>query len=160
MTRISESESRTPSQSLTEMTELVLPQHTNAVGTAFGGTVMSWVDICAAIAAQRHCGRVAVTARVDALEFHAPIRLGDVVCLSARVNEAFGSSMEVGVRVEREDRETGEHFLCVESFLTFVNVVDGKPSPVPQLVPTTDEEARLQTEARGRRAMRLAQRGQ
>ena len=79
---------RPPSDSFTEMTEMVLPQHTNVVGTAFGGVIMSWVDICAAISAQRHCGEVAVTARIDAMEFHAPIRLGDVVRLTARVNAA------------------------------------------------------------------------
>ena len=149
---------RPPSDSLTEMTEMVLPQHTNVVGTAFGGVIMSWVDICAAIAAQRHCGEVAVTARVDAMEFHAPIRLGDVVCLRAQVNAAFGSSMEVGVRVEREDRRTRARTVCVESFLTFVNVVDGRPLPVPRLRLSTDDERQLEREAKERREQRLAAR--
>ena len=151
-------EGRPPSDSLTEMTEMVLPQHTNVVGTAFGGVIMSWVDICAAIAAQRHCGEVAVTARVDAMEFHAPIRLGDVVCLRAQVNAAFGSSMEVGVRVEREDRRTRARTVCVESFLTFVNVVDGRPLPVPRLQLTTHEERQREREAQERRPQRLAAR--
>ncbi|MCA9576240.1 MAG: acyl-CoA thioesterase [Polyangiales bacterium] len=149
---------RPPSDSYTEMTEMVLPQHTNVVGTAFGGVIMSWVDICAAIAAQRHCGEVAVTARVDAMEFHAPIRLGDVVCLRAQVNAAFGSSMEVGVLVEREDRRTRERTKCVESFLTFVNVIEGRPRAVPRLLLSTEDERRREQEAHARRAQRLAAR--
>ena len=152
--------SRPPSDSFTEMTEMVLPQHTNVVGTAFGGVIMSWVDICAAISAQRHCGEVAVTARIDAMDFHAPIRLGDVVRLTARVNAAFGSSMEVGVRVEREDRRTQARTVCVESFLTFVNVVDGRTKAVPRLLLTTDEERALEQAARARREQRLAARTQ
>lgn len=141
------------------MTELVLPQHANAVGTAFGGTIMSWMDICAAIAAQRHCGNIAVTARVDAMEFHAPIRVGDVVCLSARVNAAFGSSMEVGVHVEREDRETREHTLCVDALLTFVNIVDGRPTRVPRLSAETEQDRELAAAAQERRRVRLVAAG-
>lgn len=151
-------EGRPPSDSFTEMTEMILPQHTNVVGTAFGGVIMSWVDICAAIAAQRHCGQVAVTARVDAMEFHAPIRLGDVVLLRAQVNAAFGSSMEVGVHVEREDRLTRTRTMCVESFLTFVNVVDGRPRPVPRLLVANDDERARERDAQARRAQRLAAR--
>ena len=105
-------EAKPPSESFTEMTELVLPQHTNAVGTAFGGVIMSWIDICASIAAKRHCGRVSVTARIEAIEFRAPIKVGDVVRLTARLNAAFGTSMEIGVRVEREHAKTGERSLC------------------------------------------------
>ena len=81
-------DAKAPSESFTEMTELVLPQHTNAIETAFGGVIMSWIDICCSIAAMRHCGRVSVTARVDALEFKAPIKVGDVVRLTARLNAA------------------------------------------------------------------------
>ena len=88
------------------MTEIVLPQHANAVGTAFGGTVMSWIDVCAAVTAHRHCRRVAVTASVDDLHFRAPLRVGDVVVLESRVNAVFNTSLEVGVRVDREDPST------------------------------------------------------
>ena len=80
---------RSPRASATQMTELVLPQHSNVLGTAFGGTVLAWMDVAAAIAAQRHCGRVAVTAAMDDVTFLGPIRLGDVVVISARVNAAF-----------------------------------------------------------------------
>ena len=150
---------RTPRETQTEMTELVLPQHANAVGTTFGGTVVGWVDICGAIAAQRHAGRVAVTASIDALEFHAPIRVGDLVCLSARVNAVFRSSLEVSVHVEREDRVTRERTLCVHAFLTFVGVDDeGQPIPIPPLVLETEEDIERDQAARERRRDRLARR--
>jgi acyl-CoA hydrolase len=137
------------------MTELVLPQHTNAIGTAFGGVIMSWIDICCSIAAMRHCGRVSVTARFDVLEFKAPIKVGDVVRLTARLNAAFTSSMEIGVRVEREHAKTGERSLCADARATFVNLgEDGKPCPVPPLIAETDEDRRLEAEAVDRRNQR------
>jgi acyl-CoA hydrolase len=146
---------KTPSESFTEMTELVLPQHANAIGTAFGGVIMSWIDICSSIAAKRHCGRVSVTARVDALEFKAPIKVGDVVRLTARLNAAFTTSMEIGVRVEREHALTGKRALCADARTTFVNLGDdGKPCPVPPLLSETDEDRRLAAEAAERRRRR------
>jgi len=146
-----------PSDSFTEMTELVLPQHTNAIGTAFGGVIMSWIDICSSIAAKRHGGRVSVTARIDALEFKAPIKMGDVVRLTARLNAAFTSSMEIGVRVEREHAGTGERALCADARATFVHIgEDGKPAPVPPLLLETDEDKRLADQAAERRRQRRA----
>ncbi|KPK52681.1 MAG: hypothetical protein AMJ63_08740 [Myxococcales bacterium SG8_38_1] len=148
-----------PSESFTEMTELVLPQHTNAVATAFGGVIMSWIDICASIAAKRHCGHVSVTARIEAIEFKAPIKVGDVVRLTARLNAAFSTSMEIGVRVEREHAETGERSLCADARATFVNVgPDGKPSPVPPLLAQNQEDRKLAVEAEERRRMRRLER--
>lgn len=145
-----------PSESFTEMTELVLPQHANAIGTAFGGVIMSWIDICSSIAAKRHSGRVCVTARVDALEFREPIKVGDVVCLTARLNAAFHSSMEIGVRVERETAGT-TRALCADARATFVNVAeDGKPHPVPPLLAETEEDRRLAEQAAERRRQRRA----
>lgn len=146
---------KAPSESFTEMSELVLPQHTNAIGTAFGGVIMSWIDICSSIAAKRHCGRVSVTARVEAVEFRAPIRVGDVVRLTARVNAAFKTSMEIGVRVEREQADTGERSLCADARTTFVNIgPDGTPSPVPPLVAETSADRQLAEEAAERRRLR------
>lgn len=145
-----------PSESFTEMTELVLPQHANAIGTAFGGVIMSWIDIGSSIAAKRHCGRVSVTARVDALEFKAPIKVGDVVRLTARLNAAFTTSMEIGVRVEREHR--GQRALCADATLTFVNIgEDGRPCPVPPLIAENDDDRRRAEEAKSRRAERRAE---
>lgn len=146
---------KAPTESFTEMTELVLPQHTNAIGTAFGGTIMSWIDICASITAKRHCGRVAVTARFEAIEFKAPIRVGDVVRLTARLNAAFRSSMEIGIRVEREHGSTGERALCADARATFVNIGDdGKPAPIPALLVESPKDKQLEAEAKARRARR------
>src|ERR1700730_4270332 len=94
---------RPPGPSRCEMTEIVLPGDANALGTIFGGKVMQWGDIAASVAAMRHAGRQVVTASIDALHFLSPIRVGEVVVLRAQVNEAFGTSLEVGVRVEAED---------------------------------------------------------
>jgi acyl-CoA hydrolase len=139
------------------MTELVLPQHTNAIGTAFGGVIMSWIDICSSIAAKRHCGRVCVTARVDALEFKAPIKVGDVVRLTARLNAAFTTSMEIAVRVEREHAVTGQRSLCADARATFVQLGnDGKPSRVPPLLTATEHDQRVAAEAAMRREQRRA----
>jgi len=143
--------------SATEMTEIVLPQHANAIGTVFGGTVMAWTDVCAAIAAQRHCGRVAVTAAVDDLVFLAPLRVGDVVRLTSHVNAAFRSSLEVEVKVEREDSATMQRTLCVTALLTFVAVADdGVPCRVPPLALETDAERARAKDAEERRAARLS----
>jgi acyl-CoA hydrolase len=148
-------DAKDPADSFTEMTELVLPQHTNAIGTAFGGVIMSWIDICSSIAAKRHCGNVCVTARVDALEFRAPIKVGDVVRLTARLNAAFTSSMEIGVRVEREHGRTGERALCADARATFVNLgEDGRPCPVPPLLATSEEDRQLVAQAAARREQR------
>jgi acyl-CoA hydrolase len=148
-------DAKDPSKSFTEMTELVLPQHANAIGTAFGGAIMSWIDICCSIAAKRHCGTVCVTARVDALEFRAPIKVGDVVRLTARLNAAFTSSMEIGVRVEREHGRTGERALCADARATFVNLgEDGRPWPVPPLLARSDEDRQLVAQATARREQR------
>lgn len=150
---------RSPRASSTEMTELVLPQHSNALGTAFGGTVLAWMDVCGAIAAQRHCGRVAVTAAIDQVQFLAPIRVGDVVILKGRVNAAFRSSVEVEVEVEVEERGTGNRRLAVDAFMTFVSVDEaGKPTSVPPLLLETADDQRRDREARARREARLEHR--
>lgn len=144
--------------SFTEMTELVLPQHGNVLGTAFGGTVLAWIDVCGAIAAQRHCHRVAVTAAIDEVKFMAPILVGDVVVLSARVNAAFRTSMEVEVEVKVEDTTTGNRRLSVDAFMTFVAVDDNRrPCPVPPLIAESAEDQRRVREATKRRERRLAQ---
>lgn len=150
---------RSPRASLTEMTELVLPQHSNVLGTAFGGSVLAWIDIAGAICAQRHSGCVSVTASIDEVNFVAPIRVGDVVILGARVNAAFRTSVEVAVTVQVEDRVTGHRRACVDAFMTFVAVDDaGKPAAVPPLLAETADDERRVREATERRATRLAKR--
>lgn len=152
---------RPVSESKVTMTELVLPQHTNALGSIFGGTVVSWIDICAAIAAQRHCRKAVVTASIDALQFVAPVLKGWVVNLKASVNYAGKTSMEVGVRVDAENPRTGEMFHTASAYLTFVALgSDMKPSPVPPVLPETPDEIRRYNEAQVRRQNRLALRDQ
>lgn len=152
------SEPRSPRTSRTQMTELVLPQHGNVLGSAFGGTVLAWIDVCGAIAAQRHCGRIAVTAALDEVTFKAPIRVGDVVILTARVNAAFRTSLEVEVWVEVEDRVSAARRPCVDAFMTFVALDEGSPCPVPPLLAETPEDHERAEAARSRRADRLARR--
>lgn len=145
------------SASKTVMTEMVLPQHTNALGGAFGGAVTSWIDICAAIAAQRHSGKPVVTASIDALNFVKPVMKGWVINLKASVNFASKTSMEVGVRVEAENPRTGECFHTASAYLTFVALGDDmKPTAVPPVKAETPEEVRRQSAAEERRKHRLA----
>ncbi|BDG06946.1 acyl-CoA thioesterase [Anaeromyxobacter paludicola] len=147
------------SSSCVEMTELVMPSDANRLGTAFGGKVVSWVDLAAGVAAQRHTRTPCVTASIDQLSFLSPIHVGDVVILRARVNAVFGSSMEIEVEVEAEETTTGERRPCLDAFLTFVSLgADGKPQRAPMLLAVTEDELRRQADAQERRAARLASR--
>lgn len=144
---------------ITEMNEVVLPSDSNALGSAFGGKVAQWIDICGAIAAQRHCRSVVVTASMDELHFHAPIRVGMVANLQGRVVATFGRSVEVTVDVHSEDPLTGERKHCCSALLTFVALgADGKPSQVPKLALDTPAARARQEEAEARRAVRLENR--
>ena len=141
------------------MTELVLPNHTNSLGGAFGGAVMSWIDIAAAISAQRHSQNIVVTASVDDLHFVAPIEAGWVVNLKASVNYAARTSMEVGVRVEAENPLSGEVHHTVTAYLTFVALdKNRKPIEVPPVLPETEEEKRRYKAGEQRRKLRLERR--
>ncbi|MFO0356567.1 MAG: acyl-CoA thioesterase [Sphingobacteriaceae bacterium] len=145
-----------PSQSLTINTEVVLPNDTNHVGNLFGGKLMQWVDITAAIAAQRHCGRVVVTAAINHVSFDNPIKQNSVVTLEAKVSRAFSSSMEIFVDVWVENPVTGEKTKCNEAILTFVAIdQNGAPLPVPQLEPETELEKKRFESALRRRQLSL-----
>jgi acyl-CoA hydrolase len=145
-----------PRHSSVIMTEIVLPSDTNALGTIFGGKIMSWIDIAGAIAAGRHARRVVVTASIDALHFLAPVRLGHVVHIRAMVNFASRTSMEVGVRVDSENPITGELTHTATAYTTFVALDDhGRPTPVPAVLPETPEEKRRFEEAKKRRESRI-----
>ncbi|HEX7572831.1 MAG TPA: acyl-CoA thioesterase [Bacteroidota bacterium] len=140
-------------------TQLVLPNDTNGLGNLLGGTLMHWIDIAAAIAAQRHADRVCVTASVDELNFHHPVRLGDVVTLQASVNRAFRTSMEIGVMVTAESRSGHDSRRANNAYLTFVAIDEsGKPVDVPAIIPETQDEIRRFDEALVRRERRLAHR--
>jgi len=148
---------RRAADSVTQMSELVLPQHANALGNAFGGTIMSWIDICGAICAQRHSGRVSVTALVDDLAFVAPIRVGDLIVLEARMNAVYRTSMEVEVVVFREDTVNRTRTQCVDARVTFVQLDEsGKPMPAPPLLVETEDDQRRVDAANERRRLRLA----
>lgn len=125
---------RVVSHSQVIMTQLVLPSHTNSLDSVFGGVIMSWIDIAAAISAQRHSSCAVVTASIDSLSFIAPVYKGWVVNLKASVNFVSKTSMEVGVRVDAENPKTGEKFHTASAYLTFVALGDdGRPTPVPPL---------------------------
>lgn len=148
-----------PAQTRVEMTQIVLPEHTNALGTIFGGQVAAWIDISAAISAQRFCRRQVVTVSIDELEFLHPIHRGHIAIFQAVVNAAWTTSMEVGVRVEGEDPLTGTRTHTASAWLTFVAVDEaGRPTRVPRLLPETAEERARMERAHARRAHRLANR--
>ena len=154
---MSELPAKSPRESEVTMTQMILPSDTNAVNSAFGGKVMEWIDICAAVAAQRHCRQVVVTASMDDLHFHAPIRVGWTVTLHSRVIAAFRTSMEVGVTVVAENPLTGERHIATSALLTFVALnAEGKRMPVPPLKLETDQEREAFREAEQRRQERLS----
>jgi acyl-CoA hydrolase len=146
--------------SLVEMTEMVLPNDANRLGNLLGGRLMHMIDIAAAIAASRHTNRVCVTASVDELHFHDPIKIGEVVILRAIVNRAFHTSLEVGVHVSKENLLTGKRTHTNSAYLTFVAIdEEGRPVPVPPIKPQTKEEKRRYRDAARRRQQRLIHRG-
>ncbi len=150
---------RPRSASLTHMVEYVLPQHANIGSTVFGGQIMAWVDLCAAICAQRHAGRPCVTAFVDDLLFKRPVRVGQVVRLRAQIVATFRTSMEIDVDVSGEDTVTGEVWPTVEARVVFVAMDEArKPTPVPPLLLESDADRAAQVAAEERRKARLAKR--
>jgi len=138
------------------MTELVLPNDTNTMNNLMGGRLMHWMDIGAAIAAQRHSNRTVVTASVDNISFGKPIPLGDVVTLTASVTRAFNSSMEIYIHVKSENIPRGKSEVTHSAFLTFVAVDQGgRPIDIAEAVPETDAEKELYAGALRRRQLRL-----
>src|SRR2546421_4034082 len=98
---------KTPKESLAVLTEIVLPNDTNTLGNLMGGRLLHWMDIASAISAQRHCGRVVVTASVNNVSFTQPIKLGEIVTLQSKVSRSFTSSMEIFIDVRVENTTTG-----------------------------------------------------
>ena len=148
-------EPRTPSYSAVETRYFLAPHQVNSLGTAFGGVVMSWIDTVGAMAAHRHCHGVVVTASIDKISFQAPIHVGDHVILKASVNYVGSTSLEVGVRVSKENPKTGEQVQTATAYVTFVHVDEkGRPSKVPPLSPETPEEKRRYEDAELRVRMR------
>ena len=147
---------KTVSTSLTTMTEMVFPNDTNGLNGLMGGRLLYWMDIVAAIAAQKHANAMVVTASVDNVSFSQPIKIGHVVTLRAQVTRAFNTSMEVHIEVQAEDVPNNHMVESHRAFFTMVAVgFDGKKLPVPEAVPETDEEHELYAGALRRRQLRL-----
>jgi acyl-CoA hydrolase len=155
-TKINAMESRKSSESLTMMTEIVLPNDTNVFGNLMGGRLMYWMDIAAAIAAQKHCNAPVVTASVDNIYFESPVKLGNTVHIQAKVTRAFNTSMEVHLKVWGENHIQQYKYKSNEAYYTFVALdASTRPKPVPQLIPETEEDKRLFEGALRRRQLRL-----
>ena len=145
------------SESQVEMTEIVNPEDTNPLGTIFGGRVMALIDKAAAVASMRHCRSTTVTASMDRIDFISPIRLGMIVILLASVNQAFKTSLEVGIKVLAEDPLTGHRSHTCTAYATFVALdASGRPTRIPPLELRTDDEKLRAREAEARRAARLS----
>ncbi len=140
-----------------ETTHLVLPGQANALGSVFGGEVCGWIDLACAVAGMRHCHQPVVTASMDDLHFHAPIRVGQVAVVHAQVNAVFRTSMEIGALVWCEDPYSGERRHTSTAYLTFVALdAGGRPTQLPPLILESDEERQRAIEAQQRRQARLA----
>jgi len=137
----------------------MLPQHSNNLGLVFGGVILAMMDTASAVCAIRHARSTCVTASVDRVDFREPIHLGDLVIMKCSVNFVGRTSMEVGVRVEAEDLQTGNRRHTNSCYLTFVAIDrNGKPVEVPRLVPETEDEIRRHDAAKARRRRRLEER--
>jgi acyl-CoA hydrolase len=146
-------------ESQAEMVEVVLPNDANPLGNILGGKVMHLIDIAAAIAAHRHSRSYVVTASMDHVDFLHPVRIGELIVLKSSVNRVFHTSMEVGVKVFAENVLTGERRHTSSAFVTFVAIDDqGKPKPIPPVIPETEEDKRRYEQAEVRRRHRLEHR--
>ena len=149
--------SRFPKETYTTTTEIVLPNDTNALGNLHGGKLMLWMDVVSAISASRLCKQVVVTASVNNISFREGIKLGSIVTLEAKVSRSFNTSMEVVIDVWVEDRVTGDKKKHNEAIFTFVALdqKNGKPVPVPEVVPETAEDKKRFEGALRRRQLSL-----
>ncbi len=147
---------KTPSESRTIMTDLVLPSETNPLNNLFGGELLARMDRAASISARRHSRRITVTASVNHVAFNHAVPLGSVVTVEASVSRAFRTSMEIFIDVWIEDRFTGDRTKANEAIYTFVAVDDtGKPTEVPPLSPETDLEKERYAAALRRKQLSL-----
>jgi acyl-CoA hydrolase len=147
---------KTPKQSLATNTFIVMPNDTNTLGNLNGGVLLHHLDIIAAIAGQRHSNAVVVTASVNHVSFPHPIKLADIVTMTAKVSRVFKSSMEVFIDVFVEDNKTGKQTKCNEAIYTFVAIDENnKPTRIPKLAPETEEEKTRFTGALRRKQLSL-----
>jgi acyl-CoA hydrolase len=147
--------SRTVVESQAERSEIIFPADSNSVGNLFGGRLMQFIDLVGAVAAVRHSRSIVVSASMDHLDFVAPVHIGDLLILKASVNRAFRTSMEVGVRAMVENARAGTLRHVSSAYLTYVAVDrEGRPVPVPCVVPETEHQKRRFADAGRRREMR------
>jgi len=147
---------KTPNASMTTVTKLMMPMDASVSGNVFGGTILKLIDEVGSIAAVRHARRNIVTASVDQMNFLAPVHVGDLLRVIASVNYVHKTSMEIGVRVEAEDPLTGKIRHTGTCYLTCVAIdKNGRPTPVPTLIPDTEQDKRHWAEAEVRRDHRL-----
>lgn len=143
------------SESRTIQASLVLPSNTNNHGTIFGGAMMAYIDEVAAISAMRHSRKSVVTASIDSIDFLSPAKMGHSICLEAFVTSTGRTSMEIFVKVISENLLTGERMLTATSFLSFVALDEkGNPTPIPPVIPESEEEKYLFEKSAERKAMR------
>jgi acyl-CoA hydrolase len=142
---------KTVSESSVETRYLVMPNDTNPQNSIFGGVVMSWIDMTAAMVAERHSGRPVVTVHIDDISFRAPIKIGDHVLIKASINYVGKSSMFIGVKVIAENPFNGDKRHTTTAYLTFVALDDiGKPIEIPQIIAESDDEKRRMIEGEAR----------
>ena len=133
----------------------IFPNDLNSQGTLFGGTLMALLDRIALVVAERHSEQVCVTASIDAVHFLAAAKKGDNLIIQSKINRAWNSSMEIGLKVSAESPFSGERRHILSAYFTFVGLDDhGKPSPVPTVTPETPDEMRRFEEAGHRRTRR------
>jgi acyl-CoA hydrolase len=146
---------RTVAESQSERSEIVFPNDSNGLGNLFGGRLMQYIDLVAAMAASRHARAICITASMDHLDFVAPVKVGELLILKASVNRAYRTSMEVGVRVMVEDVRQQKLRHVSSAYLTFVAVDQtGSKLEVPQVIPETEHQKRRYEDAGRRREMR------
>ena len=149
-------ETKKCSDSLTIMTELVLPNDANLLGNLMGGRLLYWMDIASALSASKHANAQVVTASVDNVSFQHPIKLGSVITIEAKVSRAFKTSMEVHLVVYAQTLRQGKKIKSNEAFYTFVALDEnGSPVEVNPVLAETDDEKKLFESAMRRREIRL-----
>ncbi|MFH1186025.1 MAG: acyl-CoA thioesterase [Chloroflexota bacterium] len=151
--------SKTVSASRINIAQLMQPEHANNLGNVHGGWIMKLVDEAGALACMRHAQRRVVTVAMDSMVFRHPIKLGDLVLLTAELTNAGRTSMEVEIQVQAENPISGERKHTNTAYAVYVALDDaGKPVAVPALLAETDEEKRRQAEAQERQSRRLKER--
>ncbi len=149
-------QTKTPKDSIVTMTEIVLPNDTNTLNNLRGGKILHWMDIASAISAGKHSNAVVVTASVDNVSFENPIKLGDVVTITAKVTRVFNTSMETHIEVWAENLPTQTSYKCNEAYYTFVALdSNGKPKKATALIAETEEDKKHFDGAMQRRELRL-----